>query len=60
MATLKSVDLEIAAANHYNNNNQKRVADIKTLGHLRLRDADTQSIILVPTPSSDLKDPLNW
>jgi hypothetical protein len=32
----------------------------KTLGHLRLRDAETNEIILVPTPSSDPKDPLNW
>ncbi|KAJ5785004.1 uncharacterized protein N7503_010216 [Penicillium pulvis] len=32
----------------------------KTLGHLRLRDSETNEVILVPTPSSDPKDPLNW
>lgn len=32
----------------------------KTLGHLRLRDSETNEIILVPSPSSDPKDPLNW
>ncbi len=35
-------------------------AHMKTLGHLRLRDAETNEVILVPTPSSDPKDPLNW
>lgn len=35
-------------------------AHVKTLGHLRLRDAETNEIILVPTPSSDPRDPLNW
>lgn len=34
--------------------------DVKRLGHLRLRHAETNEIILVPTPSSDPKDPLNW
>lgn len=33
---------------------------VKTLGHLRLRHADTNEVILVPTPSSDTRDPLNW
>lgn len=36
------------------------VAQTKTLGHLRLRHVDTNDIILIPTPSSDPKDPLNW
>jgi hypothetical protein len=35
-------------------------AQVKTLGHLRLRDEDTNEVILVPTPSDDPKDPLNW
>jgi hypothetical protein len=35
-------------------------AQVKTLGHLRLRDAETNEVILVPTPSLDPKDPLNW
>lgn len=33
---------------------------LKTLGNLRLRDSETNNVILVPTPSSDPKDPLNW
>jgi len=31
-----------------------------TLGHVRLRDADTQKIILLPAPSLDPNDPLRW
>lgn len=33
---------------------------IGTLGHLRLRHAETNEIILIPQPSSDPGDPLNW
>lgn len=33
---------------------------ISTLGHLRLRDEDTNQIILIPNPSEDPNDPLNW
>jgi len=31
-----------------------------TLGHLRLRNVETNEIILLPTPSNDPNDPLNW
>ncbi|GAB7355622.1 hypothetical protein MBLNU459_g6346t1 [Dothideomycetes sp. NU459] len=31
-----------------------------TLGHLRLRHQETNEIILIPTPSKDPNDPLNW
>lgn len=31
-----------------------------TLGNVRLRHAVTNEIILIPTPSSDPNDPLNW
>ena len=31
-----------------------------TLGHVRLRDAVTQKIILLPPPSLDPNDPLRW
>ena len=31
-----------------------------TLGSLRLRHHQTNEIILVPTPSNDPNDPLNW
>lgn len=32
----------------------------RTLGNVRLMHHDTNAIILVPTPSSDPNDPLNW
>ncbi|KAI9708381.1 MAG: hypothetical protein M1820_004085 [Bogoriella megaspora] len=31
-----------------------------SLGHLRLRNIETNEIILIPTPSNDPNDPLNW
>ncbi|KAH6888685.1 major facilitator superfamily domain-containing protein [Thelonectria olida] len=31
-----------------------------TLGNVRLRDKDTNALILIPTPSRDPNDPLNW
>jgi hypothetical protein len=31
-----------------------------TLGHVRLRDATTNEIILIPAPSLDPNDPLKW
>lgn len=31
-----------------------------TLGNVRLRHHETNEIILVPTPSGDPNDPLNW
>ena len=31
-----------------------------TLGSVRHRDAQTNEIILIPTPSEDPNDPLNW
>ncbi|RMD45116.1 hypothetical protein DV735_g69, partial [Chaetothyriales sp. CBS 134920] len=31
-----------------------------SLGHLRLRHVETNDIILIPTPSRDPNDPLNW
>lgn len=31
-----------------------------TLGHVRLRDANTNNIILIPPPSLDPNDPLRW
>ncbi|CAK7233776.1 hypothetical protein SBRCBS47491_008726 [Sporothrix bragantina] len=33
---------------------------VNTLGHVRLRDVTTNEIILIPTPSDDPRDPLNW
>lgn len=33
---------------------------INTLGKVQLHHEDTHEVILVPTPSGDPKDPLNW
>lgn len=32
----------------------------QTLGTIHLRNNDTGDVILVPTPSNDPNDPLNW
>jgi len=32
----------------------------RRLGHIRLREAGTNELILIPTPSDDPNDPLNW
>ena len=32
----------------------------RTLGNVRLRHHETNEIILIPTPSNDPNDPLNW
>ncbi|KAK0667583.1 putative transporter [Cercophora samala] len=47
----------LAADHHGNRAEKKRVV---TLGNVRLRDQETNEIILIPTPSSDPNDPLNW
>ncbi|RSL39575.1 hypothetical protein CEP53_013959 [Fusarium sp. AF-6] len=39
---------------------QKPSRGLKTLGSVRLRDQDTGQVILVPQPSNDPNDPLNW
>ncbi|KAF9880023.1 hypothetical protein CkaCkLH20_02834 [Colletotrichum karsti] len=35
-------------------------APLRTLGNVRLRDEATNEIILIPKPSADPSDPLNW
>jgi hypothetical protein len=57
MAKAQASDLTPVATAAFN---EKQEGHIETLGHLRLRDAQTNEIILVPTPSSDPYDPLNW
>ncbi|KAK0748224.1 major facilitator superfamily domain-containing protein [Apiosordaria backusii] len=47
----------LAADHHHGRAEKKRVV---TLGNVRLRDQGTNEIILIPTPSSDPNDPLNW
>lgn len=36
------------------------IKQVNTLGTLRLRHPETRNIILIPTPSQDPNDPLNW
>jgi hypothetical protein len=36
------------------------IKQVKTLGTLRLLHHETHDIILIPTPSQDPNDPLNW
>lgn len=47
--------LDPRAEEHIKEKSRKR-----TLGNLRLIDQETNTVILVPTPSSDPNDPLNW
>lgn len=60
----KSQDMpedRIAAALDANNEIEEvERTRVRTLGNVRLRHHDTNEIILVPTPSSDPRDPLNW
>jgi hypothetical protein len=35
-------------------------AQNNNLGGLRLRNEETNEIILIPTPTNDPNDPLNW
>jgi len=52
---------QIAAALDANNEIEEvERTRVRTLGNVRLRHHDTNEIILVPTPSSDPQDPLNW
>lgn len=39
---------------------EQEVGKSTALGHLRLRHVETNEIILIPTPSNDPNDPLNW
>lgn len=39
---------------------EKPVKRVVTLGTIRHRHEHTKEIILVPTPSTDPNDPLNW
>lgn len=38
----------------------QKYAQGRSLGRLQLRDIETNEIVLVPRPSSDPNDPLNW
>lgn len=36
------------------------VKRVRTLGTVQLRHHETNEVILIPTPSNDPNDPLNW
>lgn len=38
----------------------EQIHRIKTLGSVQLHNKDTKQVILIPTPSNDVNDPLNW
>jgi hypothetical protein len=38
----------------------ERLQKMKTLGSVQLHNKETKQIILIPTPSDDINDPLNW
>lgn len=38
----------------------KKLAPVQTLGSVQLQHEETKEIILVPQPSNDPNDPLNW
>lgn len=43
-----------------NHGTKEPLKKIQTLGSVRQRDEHTNEIILIPTPSQDPNDPLNW
>jgi hypothetical protein len=56
--TKAELGLEKGAASHHENLHDDE--HYHTLGHVRLRDATTNEIILIPAPSLDPNDPLKW
>lgn len=44
----------------FNNGPKEPLTKIHTLGSVRQRHEHTDEIILIPTPSRDPNDPLNW
>lgn len=52
----------VAPALHADDREDPKVEQSRhmTLGNVRLRHHETNEIILVPTPSNDPNDPLNW
>ncbi|KAM5351598.1 hypothetical protein ACJ41O_004321 [Fusarium nematophilum] len=41
-------------------NNSAQTTRKHALGNVRMRNQETNALILIPTPSSDVNDPLNW
>jgi hypothetical protein len=57
-STKAEVGLEKGGASHHEHFYDEE--HYHTLGHVRLRDATTNEIILIPAPSLDPNDPLKW
>ncbi|KAK3898948.1 protein HOL1 [Staphylotrichum tortipilum] len=55
-----AIDLIAAPLDASNASEQAERARKRTLGNVRLRHHETNEIILIPAPSSDPHDPLNW
>lgn len=52
VATLESVPVAVSDLDN--------IEHINTLGSVRLHNVHTKEIVLVPQPSDDPNDPLNW
>lgn len=48
------------SAHEHHVEGEKHLSQKATLGTVRLRNATTKEIVLVPTPANDPNDPLNW
>jgi hypothetical protein len=58
MSTITATPVAVEAVNTEASKDLAR--RVVTLGSIRHRHEHTNEIILVPTPSSDPNDPLNW
>lgn len=48
------------AVRNGNGRHETDSSQMRVLGRLQLRHKDTNKILLIPTPSTDPNDPLNW
>ncbi|KAI1500062.1 major facilitator superfamily domain-containing protein [Biscogniauxia marginata] len=53
-------NVSVSKSNTEECRDEKGGRKLRTLGNVRLRDHHTHEIILIPTPSNDPNDPLNW
>ncbi|KAJ4144978.1 hypothetical protein LMH87_003843 [Akanthomyces muscarius] len=55
---MAATDVQVVSRSH--EKGSESVPRKATLGNVRLRNQENDEIILIPTPSSDPNDPLNW
>lgn len=60
MTTAVETMAPVANLDHVESYKSIAAKRVETLGTVRHRHEHTQEIILVPTPSNDPNDPLNW